>query len=250
MSIRTILSVVVLAACISGPASAAMSTEPRDIERRQPMPAGALLDGISAHGAGPMRSDVRDIDREFGFAAVKTREMRFYSLGSLLVNLEAAMRGNDRKTAEKVAASLARELRELHAPEGLRKKMETFRQGLERSAQDGQALGRPDQELVSALYSFVEQEKRTVYLRLGEWVESSRLALEGRKTGERPVSEYILKQENYAGYFLAAFKGEQLPPDVAEALGVLSSVAGGTTLGEAEVRKAAAALENIRQAME
>ena len=88
-----------------------------------------------------------------------------------------------------------------------------------------------------------------IYLRLGEWVESTKLAALAGEQGKMEIAAAFIKEVNLADYFMAELKDKGLPQGVMDGLKTIASLEKEKEIGPKEVRTALKAVNTIFEIM-
>ncbi len=87
------------------------------------------------------------------------------------------------------------------------------------------------------------------YLRLGEWVEATRLAALAGEQGKMEVAANFIKEVNMADYFLGELKEKDLPKGVIDSLMTIAELGKQKEIVEKEVRTTLKAVNTIVEVM-
>lgn len=159
--------------------------------------------------------------KAYGFTTGVAKDKGSFKLGVLLADLEVSLAGDDRQKAVAAATTLAEGLKSLGAPVSMIRSVGNLAIALQSGA-DLKATSKVSTQLLKPFIDeFVAKEGQTDYLRLGEWVESSRLILQASK-GNTGVE--FLNGENWAAYFTTTLKDKNLPQGAVDALKALAEM--------------------------
>lgn len=218
------------------------------------LPSSSLMVGavVEANGAARMAAQLpkEESATAYGFAAAGiTKEQGSFCLGVLMTDLKVALQANDQVRTTAAIDALVTGLQQLKASEPLLRA--TLQLGAAHHAGMGtDALRRLGLPMIEPfIEAFVEQEGLVVHLRLGEWVESVRLALASADESKPAAATLLLTQMNPAAFFLSALQNAGLPAGGKAALETLKALANEPKLSNAHITQARTAVEQIALAM-
>ncbi|MBT0895056.1 hypothetical protein KI811_14680 [Geobacter hydrogenophilus] len=186
--------------------------------------------------------------KAYGFTTGVSEEKGSFKLGILLADLETTLLAGDKDKSLKAVDTLAEGLTALGAPTPLVISVVNIKAAI---------TGGTDLKAVSAasmpvlrpfLDDFVKKEGKTAYQKLGEWTESTRLALLASQQQKSNLAGNFLNGVNMASYFLEEMKGLNLPQGATDGLTSLAALEK-TKITGAEVKAALKALAAIQETM-
>lgn len=241
---------VALCLVAAGSAFAAGETKPAQTDAvKIIMPSSrAMVTGLSKSvDPKELASLVKDTSTSsYGFTTGISKEKGSYKLGVLMADLEATIKAGDKEKVSKAVRSLTDGLSALGAPLPL--EIAVINMGVAVNAGvDLQAIDKASIPVVKPfIEDFIKQEGEMAYLRLGEWVEATRLAT---SQGNTEVAIEFLKDVNLADGFLAELQNKGLPHGVISSLNDLSEMGKKKDIGEKDVKAALKAVNNISEIM-
>jgi hypothetical protein len=154
----------------------------------------------------------------YGFTTGVSKEKGSYQLGVLMADLETSIRAGDKDKSIKACDSLIKGLGKL----GASMPLITAVINLNAAVNSGVDLGAINKGALPVVKPFIEDlihsQGNMAYLRFGEWVESTKLALQvGQEKDMKLASEFV-KEVNMSEYFLTVFKGKDLPKGIFKSL--------------------------------
>lgn len=184
-------------------------------------------------------------DPTYGFSTSVSRESGSLKLGMLMADLKVAVAAADSKRVQQTAGSLIGGFQATGAPAGLAIAV-SHTADVARSG-DFDAVRKAAIPILDQwLEAFVEAEGQLVHYRLGEWTESTLLALTAAETAELPSADLILGGLRTASVFLAEIGKDKAPPEgMAKALGTLAELGAKAELDARDVKTARKALADL-----
>jgi hypothetical protein len=182
----------------------------------------------------------------YGFTTAISKEKGSYQLGVLMADLETSVRAGDKDKTIKACASLIDGLSKLGANLPLITAVINFNSAV-KSDVDLSVVNKAVLPVLKPfIEDFVNSQGNMAYLRFGEWVESTKLALQvGQEKDMKLASEFV-KEINMSEYFLKEFDGKDLPK------GIFKSLQQVATLGKKQqeltqddIKSALEAINNI-----
>ncbi len=211
-------------------------------------------------GALPVSADARSLvskikenpSLSYGFTTAVSEEKGSFMLGTLMADLELTIRADDREKTLKMMKALSQGLSRLGASIPLITAVTNMRAAI----QSGVGLETARKASLPVLRPFIEdfiaKEGKMSYLRFGEWVEVTRLAVLAEDQGAvkmENVAEFI-KEISMAGYFLTELNAKGLPAGIADSLKIISKFEMEAGTGsEEEFRGVLKALNTIYEIM-
>lgn len=184
--------------------------------------------------------------KAYGFTTGVSEEKGSFKLGVLLADLEATLLAGDKDKSLKAIDALAQGLTVLGAPTPLTIASINVKAAIAGGA-DPKAVSAASMPVLRPFVDdFVKKEGKTPYLKLGEWVESTRLAVLASQQKKGTLASDFLNGMNMASYFLEEFKGQNLPQGVTDALTSLAALEK-AKITNAEVKSALKALAAISE---
>lgn len=185
----------------------------------------------------------------YGFSTAVSEEQGSFKLGIVLADLKVYLQAGEREQVIKSLSTLAATMVELGAPVPMISSVVN----LNSAVKEGTDLAAINQAglavLTPFIEAFVEKEGKTVFMRFGEWSETTRLAAVAGQEGKSQVIVAILQGINPAAYFLTELKDQGLPAGAAASLNILADLGTATELGKREIRKALKEINNVIQMM-
>ena len=199
-----------------------------------------------AMGAASLAANVKDTSaKAYGFTTGISEEKGSFKMGVLMADLEATVRAGEREKVTKAVGALGEGLARLGAPLPLLTAVVNLGSAVHGGV-DLSAVNRASLPIIKPIIEdFVAREGKMSYMRLGEWVESTRLALMAAETDKIEAAEQFLKGYNLAGYFVEEFKEKGVPKAVFSSLQELSAIGNVKEPGKKEVKSALKALDTI-----
>lgn len=188
-------------------------------------------------------------DSTYGFSTAVSEEQGSFKLGIVLADLKIFLRAGDREKVISTFSTLAATMVELGAPVSMITAVvnlnSSVKQGLDLTAVQTAGLA----VLEPFVDAFVEQEGKIVYMRFGEWAESTRLAAVAGQDGNEQAIVDILQGINPASFFLSELKDKGLPAGVATSLTTLSEMGNAPQLDKREIARALKEITSVIQMM-
>lgn len=244
----TVVLVVALSLIFSGFVFAEEKTAPTKADYVKVIPPSArmMVGGLSKSvDAKTLAAQVKDTSSTaYGFTTGISEEKGSFKLGILMADLEATIRGGDKDKVSKAVRALAEGLGQLGAPLPLITSVINMGVAVN-SGVDLQAINRASIPVVKPfIEDFIQKEGKMAYLRLGEWVEATRLAA---SQGNIEVAIDFVKGVNLADYFLTELKG--LPQGVVDSLKEMAELGKKKDIAEKDVKTALKAVNTIFEIM-
>lgn len=216
-------------------------------EKEIPPSSRAMLSGTcSGDSCKVMAKGVKKASgKAYGFTTGVAKDKGSFKLGVLLADLEVSLNGADRQKAVAAATTLAEGLKSLGAQASMIQSVGNLAIALSSGADMKTTSKVSIQLLKPFIDEFVAKEGQTDYLRLGEWVESSRLILQASKGN---IGVEFLNGENWAAYFATALKDKNLPQGAVDALMALAEMEKNPATAK-DVKAALSKLNNIIEIM-
>jgi len=188
-------------------------------------------------------------DVAYGFTSSVSEEKGSFKLGVLLADLKVSLNAGDRDRVTKAVRSLSAELVQL----GASVPMVTSVVNLSTAVKAGMDLDSIRKASLPVLEpfieDFIEKQGKMIYLRIGEWTESTRLAaLAGEQGKTKAISDFV-KEINPAEYFISELKDKGTPPGAINSLKVLAEMKSKEKIGQREIKSALKAVNTIIQIM-
>ena len=237
----------------SGPLFAQEKTPPTkaDFVRVLPPSARMMIGGLSRSiDAKVLAAQIKDTSSvAYGFTTGISEEKGSFKLGVLMADLEATIRAGDTEKVSKAVRALTDGLSKLGAPLPLITSVINMSAAIN-SGVDLEAINKASLPVIRPfIEDFISKEGKMTYLRLGEWVEATRLAALAGEQGRMEMAANFIKEVNLADYFLAELKDKGLPKGVMDSLKGIAELGKGKEIGEKEVRATLKAVNTIFEVM-
>jgi hypothetical protein len=185
----------------------------------------------------------------YGFTTGISEEKGSFKLGVLLADLEATVRAGDREKVSKAVRALSDGLAQLGAPLPLITAVINTGAAIN-SGVDLKAINRASIPVIRPfIEDFIQKEGKMTYLRLGEWVESTKLAALAGEQGNMDAAAAFIKEINFADYFMTELKDKGLPQGVIDSLKTIAGLEKEKEIGPKEVRATLRAVNTIFEIM-
>lgn len=210
--------------------------------------ARAMVGGLSKSvAAKTLAANIKDTSSTaYGFTTGISEEKGSFKLGVLMADLEATVRAGDREMVSKAARAIAEGFGRLGAPLPLITAVINLGSAIN-SGVDLQAINKAGLPVIKPfIEDFIAKEGKMSYLRLGEWVESTRLAA---AQGNMAVAVDFVKGVNFADYFLSELKDKGLPQGVTDSLKEMAELGKKQNLDEKDIKTVLKAVSTISEIM-
>lgn len=185
----------------------------------------------------------------YGFTTGISEEKGSFKLGILMADLETTIRAGDREKVSKAVRALANGLSKLGAPLPLITSVINMGAAIN-SGVDLQAINKASLPVIKPfIEDFIHKEGKMAFLRLGEWVEATRIAALAGEQGKMQAAVNFITEVNMADYFLAEFKDKGLPKGVIDSLKMIAELGKNKEIGQKEVRTTLKAVNTIFEIM-
>lgn len=185
----------------------------------------------------------------YGFTTGISEEKGSFKLGVLMADLEATIRAGDREKVSKAVRALSDGLAQLGAPLPLITSVINLGAAIN-SGVDLQAINRASIPVIRPfIEDFIKKEGKMAYLRLGEWVEATKLAALAGEQGKMEMAAAFIKEVNFADYFMTELKDKGLPQGVIDSLKTIAGLEKEKEIGPKEVRATLKAVNTIFEIM-
>jgi hypothetical protein len=185
----------------------------------------------------------------YGFTTGISEEKGSFKLGVLMADLEATVRAGDREKVSKAVCALSDGLAHLGAPFPLIAAVVNMGAAIN-SGVDLQAINKASLPVIRPfIEDFIHKEGKMTYLRLGEWVESTKLAAQAGEQGKMDMAAAFIKEVNFADYFMMELKDKGLPQGVMDSLKTIAGLEKEKEIGPKEVRTTLRAVNTIFEIM-
>lgn len=182
--------------------------------------------------------------KSYGFTTGVSKEKGSYRLGILLADLETSLLAGDKQVSLQSVDTLVQGLSVLGASRSLVIAGINIKATLA-AGTDPKAVSAAAMPVIRPFIDeFVTKEGNVPYLKLGEWAESTRLAV--LASGKVNLAAEYLNGMNMAAYFLDQLKDKNLPKGVTDALNQLAALEKAKITG-AEIKTAIKALNIISE---
>jgi len=222
-----------------------------DFVRVLPPSARMMIGGLSKSiDVKVLAAQIKDTSSvAYGFTTGISQEKGSFKLGILMADLEATIRANDREKVSKAMRALVDGLSKLGAPLPLITSVINMSAAIN-SGVDLQAINKASLPVIRPfIEDFISKEGKMTYLRLGEWVEATRIAALAGEQGKLQMAADFIKEVNMADYFLAELKDKGLPKGVIDSLKGIAELGKVKEIGEKEVRATRKAVDTIFEIM-
>ena len=215
------------------------------------LPSAGMMVGELSKSYSPkeMAAQVKEQPTAKGYAFTTgiSEEKGSFRLGVLLADLRVSLGAGDRDKVTKSITSLTSGLAQLGAPAPLVASVVKMSRAV-KSGVDLDAITKASLPVLEPfIEDFIEKEGKTTYLRLGEWVESTRLAALAGSEGKSDKAAEFIKEINPASFFMSELK-EKAPSGVIKSLKVIADMSG-ADVKEKDVKSALKAVNDIIQLM-
>jgi len=247
------IMLITLSFIINGYVFAQEKTPPTkaDFVRVLPPSARMMIGGLSRSiDVKVLAAQIKDTSSiAYGFTTGISEEKGSFKLGVLMADLEATIRAGDREKVSKAVKALADGLSQLGAPLPLIAAVINMGAAIN-SGVDLMAINRASIPLIRPLIEdFIQKEGKMTYLRLGEWVESTKLAALAGEQGKMDMASAFIKEVNFADYFLTELKDKGLAQGVIDSLKTIAELEKEKEIGPKEVRTTLKAVNTIFEIM-
>jgi hypothetical protein len=222
-----------------------------DFERVLPPSARMMIGGLSkSFDVKLLAAQIKDTSSTaYGFTTGISEEKGSFKLGVLMADLETTIRAGDREKVSKAMRALSDGLAQLGAPLPLITSVINMGAAIN-SGVDLQAINKASIPVIRPfIEDFIQKEGKMAFLRLGEWVEATRLAALAGEQGKMEMAANFIKEVNLADYFLTEFKDKGLPKGVIDSLKGIADLGKAKEIGEKEVRATRKAVDTIFEVM-
>lgn len=244
---------VVLSVAVWGPLYAQEKAAPAKGEKTEVILPSAriMVGGLSKSiDAKTLASNVGDTSyTAFGFTTGISEEKGSFKLGVLMVDFETTLRAGDKDKTAKSANSLLVGLAQLGAPAPLNTALMNLGVAI-RGGVDLAAINKGSLPVLKPfIEDFIKKVGKMAYLRFGEWVEATRLALKSGEQGKMEVAQNFIQDINLSDYFLKELKDKGLSKGVIDSLTTLSTLKAKKDLSKDDLQVALKAVDTIYQLM-
>ena len=222
-----------------------------DFVRVLPPSARMMIGGLSKSiDVKVLAAQIKDTSSTaYGFTTGISEEKGSFKLGVLMADLEVTARAGDREKVSKAVRALADGLSQLGAPIPLITSVINMGAAIN-SGVDLQAINRASIPVIRPfIEDFISKEGKMTYLRLGEWVESTKLAALAGEQGKMEMAAAFIKEVNLADYFMTELKDKGLPQGVMDSLKTIAGFEKEKEIGPKEVGATLKAVNTIFEIM-
>jgi hypothetical protein len=222
-----------------------------DFVRVLPPSARMMIGGLSKSiDVKVLAAQIKDTSSTaYGFTTGISEEKGSFKLGVLMADLEATIRAGDREKGSKAMRALADGLSKLGASLPLITSVINMSAAIS-SGVDLEAINKASLPVIRPfIEDFISKEGKMTYLRLGEWVEATRIAALAGEQGNMEMAANFIKQVNIADYFLMELKEKGLPQGVIDSLKTMAELGKNKEIGQKEVRTTLKAVSTIFEVM-
>lgn len=222
-----------------------------DFVRVLPPSARMMIGGLSKSiDAKILSAQIKDTSSTaYGFTTGISEEKGSFKVGILMADLEATVRAGDREKVLKAMRALTDGLSKLGAPLPLVTAVINVGAAIN-SGVDLQAINKASLPVIRPfIEDFISKEGKMAYLRLGEWVEATRLAAVAGEQGKMEMAASFIKDVNLSDYFLTELKQKGLPKGVRDSLKTMAELGKSKEIGSNEVRATLKAVNTILEVM-
>ncbi len=208
---------------------------------------GGLLKSVDAKFLSAQIKDTSST--AYSFTTGISEEKGSFKLGVLMADIETTIRAGDKEKVSKAVRALTDGLAQLGAPLPLITSVINMGAAIN-SGVDLEAINKASIPIIRPfIEDFIRKEGKMTYLRLGEWVEATRLAALAGEQGNMEMAANFIKEVNLADYFLTELTAKDLPKGVSDSLKTMAELGKSKEIGPNEVRTALKAVNTIFEVM-
>ena len=188
-------------------------------------------------------------DAAYAFTSGVSEEKGSFNLGVLLADLKVSLNAGDRDKVSTAVRSLVLELVQLRASTPLVTSVVNMSAAV-KAGTDTDAIRKASLPVLEPfIEDFIEKQGKMLYLRIGEWSESARLAaLAGEEGKTQAISDFI-KEINPAEYFLSELQSKGAPAGAVDSLKTLAQMRSKEQIDQRDIKTALNAVNTLIQIM-